>query len=207
MFTRRLIRPRAVSLLSLVTVCALVLVAAAPAASSVAPPTGTGVQVQTEAAQPSALGLAPLALVAEEGIAIERGVTVDGGGIAVRSASDGPYLTSTDAELVLARDVRVTDQEAVVAADTVRIDRDVQVPNLAYNDGSVVGTVTGTTTSPVTVPLDVQVPTTPCWSQGPKTSQSCGAPNCRSRRVTTGGSRWPGTRPSGSPTATTSLSR
>jgi hypothetical protein len=122
--------------------------------------------VPTEATQPSALGLAPLALVAEEGIAIERGVTVDGGGIAVRSVSEGPYLTSTEAELVLARDVRVTDQEAVVAADTVRIDRDVQVPNLVYNDGSVVGTVTGTTTSPVTVPLDVQLPTPPLLVAG-----------------------------------------
>ena len=148
-------------MLSLVTAGSLVLLATTPAASSVAQPDDTGMQAPTEATLPPALGLAPLALMAEEGISIDRGATVDGGGVAVRSASEGPYLTSADVELVLARDVRVTDPAATVAADTVRIDRDVQVPNLAHNDGTVAGTVTGTTTSPIALPLDIAMPTPP----------------------------------------------
>lgn len=74
---------------SLVAAGSLGLSGVASAASSETPSEDQHETVESDGSADSVLGSVPFALLADEGIAVDRGTVVHGGGIAVRSASTG----------------------------------------------------------------------------------------------------------------------
>src|SRR5690606_30493984 len=99
-------------------------------------------------------GLESVALLADEGIEIQRGAEIKGGSVDVRNGTGGSRQWPSQAALVLERDVQVSGYGAVTAADSLHLGRGGVVENAAFNEGVLEGRVERETLTQFTLPLD-----------------------------------------------------
>lgn len=107
-----------------------------------------------------------VALLADLGVAVGQGTTIQDGSVVVRESTNGPYLTSTQAEAVLGRDVVVGGVGVGVVADTVLSRMGSRLESVTTNEPTLRGEVRGSTTTPLTLPVEVPAPVAPEISAG-----------------------------------------
>jgi hypothetical protein len=102
-----------------------------------------------------------VALLADVGVAVGQGTRVQDGSVIVRESTSGPYLTSTQAEAVLGRDVVVGGVGVGVVADTVLSRAGSRLESVTTNEPTLRGEVRGSTTTPLALPVEVSTPAVP----------------------------------------------